>query len=103
MYCNQGFKCVVCGPKLFNEYLYWWFYGKKDYLNSLGTGATFPEISKTVVEDIVIPIAPMNEQQSIVSRLDALSASIKQLEEVQRKTLAECDALKQAMLREVFE
>lgn len=103
MYCNQGFKCVVCGPELFNEYLYWWFYGKKDYLNSLGTGATFPEISKTVVEDIVIPIAPMNEQQSIVSRLDALSANIKKLEELQRKTLAECDALKQAMLREVFE
>ena len=103
MYCNQGFKCVVCGPELFNEYLYWWFYGKKDYLNSLGTGATFPEISKTVVEDIVIPIAPMNEQQSIVSHLDALSANIKKLEEVQRKTLAECDALKQAMLREVFE
>ena len=42
-------------------------------------------------------------QQTIVSLLDALSANIKKLEEVQRKTLAECDALKQAMLREVFE
>ena len=33
----------------------------------------------------------------------ALSTRIKQLEDVQRKTMAECDALKQAMLREVFE
>ena len=48
-------------------------------------------------------IPPINVQLSIVARLDALSANIKKLEEVQRKTLAECDALKQAMLREVFE
>ena len=48
-------------------------------------------------------IPPLDTQDQIVSRLDALSANIKKLEELQRKTLAECDALKQAMLREVFE
>lgn len=48
-------------------------------------------------------IPPLDTQDQIVSRLDALSANIKKLEEVQRKTLAECDALKQAILREVFE
>lgn len=103
MYCNQGFKCIICGPEVFNEYLYWWLWGKKDYLNSLGTGATFPEISKTVVENIEIPVPPLSEQHRIVARLDSLSAKVKQLEDVYRKTQAECDALKQAMLREVFE
>lgn len=103
MYCNQGFKCIACRPELYNEFLYWWLYGKTDYLNSIGTGATFPEISKAVVENIVIPVAPLDTQHQIVSRLDSLSTRIKQLEDVQRKTLAECDALKQAMLREVFE
>jgi len=48
-------------------------------------------------------IPPINVQHSIVARLNALWANVRQLEEVQRKTLAECDALKQAMLREVFE
>ena len=103
MYCNQGFKCVVCKSELYNEYLYWWFYGKKEYLNSLGTGATFLEISKTVVENIIIPIPPLDTQQAIVSHLDSLSSTIRKLEELQQKTFAECDALKQAMLREVFE
>lgn len=103
MYCNQGFKCVVCKSELYNEYLYWWFYGKKEYLNSLGTGATFLEISKTVVENIIIPIPPLDTQQAIVSHLDSLSSTIRKLEELQQKTLAECDALKQAMLKEVFE
>lgn len=103
MYCNQGFKCIVCGSELYNEFLYWWLYGKTEYLNSIGTGATFPEISKSVVENITIPVAPMKTQREIVSRLDALSANVKRLEELQQKTLKECDALKQAMLREVFE
>ncbi|MCR5065716.1 MAG: restriction endonuclease subunit S [Bacteroidales bacterium] len=103
MYCNQGFKCITCGDNLYNEFLYWWLYGKTEYLNSIGTGATFPEISKTVVENIVIPLPPQNTQHQIVSHLDALSSQIKQLEEKQRKIIAECDALKQAMLREVFE
>lgn len=93
MYCNQGFKCIVCGDELYNEYLYWWLYGKKDYLNSLGTGATFPEISKTVVENIVIPIAPIDEQHSIVSRLDAAFARIDALKANAERQLAEARAL----------
>lgn len=100
MYCNQGFKCVVCGPELYNEYLYWWFYGKKEYLNSLGTGATFPEISKTVVENIVIPVAPLSEQKSIVARLDAAFAHIDALKENAEKQLTEARKLFQAELAE---
>ena len=100
MYCNQGFKCVVCGPELYNEYLYWWFYGKKDYLNSLGTGATFPEISKTVVENIAIPIPSLPEQQRIVKRLDAAFAHIDELKANAEKQLAEVQALFQRSLTE---
>ena len=45
----------------------------------------------------------IEEQQRIVSRLDSLSAHVRELEEVTQKTIAECDALKQALLRKVFE
>ena len=100
MYCNQGFKCVVCGPELNNEYLYWWFYGKKDYLNSLGTGATFPEISKTVVENIIVPVPPLSEQRKIVERLDAAFANIDALKANAEKQLAEARKLFQAELTE---
>lgn len=100
MYCNQGFKCIVCGSELYNEYLYWWLYGKKDYLNSLGKGATFPEISKTVVEDIVIPVAPMEEQHSIVSRLDSAFSHIDALKANAEKQLNEARKLFQAELTE---
>jgi type I restriction enzyme S subunit len=48
-------------------------------------------------------VPSLSEQQRIVSRLDSLSAHVRELEEVTQKTIAECDALKQALLRQVFE
>lgn len=50
-----------------------------------------------------IYISPLSEQQRIVERLDALSAHVRELEENQKKIISECDALKQALLRKVFE
>ena len=44
LYCNQGFKNIVCGSKLNNIYLYYLFKMNVDYLNSLGRGSTFNEI-----------------------------------------------------------
>lgn len=70
MYCNQGFKNLVCGKEIYNEYAYYFLLKNKDYLNSLGTGATFKEISKRVVEQILIPFPSIEEQQRIVDILD---------------------------------
>ena len=42
-------------------------------------------------------------QQQIVSRLDSLSSKVRAIEEKYQKMIAECDALKQAMMREEFE
>lgn len=102
-YCNQGFKCVICGKDVYNEFLYWWFWGKKEYLNSLGTGATFKEISKKVVEEITIPVPPLSEQQSIVDYLDSAFAKIDAMRANAEKALNEAKALFQASLKEMLE
>lgn len=103
MYCNQGFKCIVCGPKIFNEFLYWWLWGNTDYLNSIGTGATFAEISKTVVQNISIRIPSKPEQEIIAAHLDRYYSFVHRLEHIQNEITAECDAMKQALLRQIFE
>ena len=102
-YCNQGFKCVICGKEIYNEFLYWWLWGKTEYLNSLGTGATFKEISKKVVEDITIPVPPLSEQQSIVDYLDSAFAKIDAMKANAEKALNEAKALFQASLKEMLE
>ena len=71
-----------------------------------GIGKTKLKVVHTnapALKAIRIPVPPLAEQQKIVSRLDALSEHVKALEENQRKVMAECDALKQALLRKVFE
>lgn len=62
-----------------------------------------PKLALNRLASIVVYIPSLSEQQRIVSRLDSLSAHVRELEEVLQKTIAECDALKQALLRQVFE
>ncbi len=73
-------------------------------LNKYATGAAQPGLSvKNIAEQVIITVPPLSEQQRIVARLDSLSAHVRELEEIQKKIIAECDALKQALLRKVFE
>lgn len=62
MYCNQGFKNLVCGKELNSVYGYALLKYNTEYLNSLGRGATFKEISKAIVENIYIPVPPIERQ-----------------------------------------
>ena len=66
-------------------------------------GSTVSNLNTDRVASVTIPVPSLSEQQRIVSRLDSLSAHVRELEEVTQKTIAECDALKQALLRKVFE
>lgn len=50
-----------------------------------------------------IPLPPLSEQSSIVSRLDGLSSQLKQIEEKTNKYLADLDELKQSLLKKAFE
>ena len=62
MYCNQGFKNLICGKNLNSIYVYCLLKYNSVYLNSLGRGATFKEISKSIVDGIAIPVPPLELQ-----------------------------------------
>lgn len=98
MYCNQGFKNIVCGDSLYNEFVYYYLCNSVDYLQSLGTGATFKEISKKVVEKVEIPVPSIEEQHQIVAELDLLSEMI----EKQKAQIDELDKLSQSIFYDMF-
>ena len=98
MYCNQGFKNLICSNQIHNKYLYWFLKGKTDYLNSLGRGATFKEISKGIVEDIEIPLPPLDEQHKIAAVLDKVSNLIA----LRKQQLEKLDELVKARFVEMF-
>ena len=98
MYCNQGFKNLVCGERIYNKYLFWFLRGRTEYLNSLGRGVTFKEISKTIVEGIRIPLPPFDIQKHIADTLDKTQEII----DGHKKQLAELDNLIKSFFYEMF-
>ena len=76
MCCNQGFKNLVCSNNIHNRYLYRYLKNQTVYLNSLGRGATFKEISKPIVENIYIPLPPLPVQQKIADVLDSANTLV---------------------------
>lgn len=98
MCCNQGFKNLICSDKIFNEYLYHFLRAKTDYLNSLGRGATFKEISKSIVENVLIPLPSMEEQHHIAD----LFASVEELIQTKKQQLDLFDELVKARFVELF-
>lgn len=102
---NNCFK-IKLDEKILNKYYYMYFVGSDNFRNmilSVASRAAQPDITHKLFKVQKIHFPPLTEQQRIVSRLDSLSANVKKLEEIMQKTVAECDALKQAMLRQVFE
>lgn len=98
MYCNQGFKNCICSEKLYNKYLFYYLKYKKEYLNSLGRGATFKEISKSIVENVIIPIPPKSTQLAIASELDKINELIR----LKKEQLVEYNNLAQSIFYEMF-
>ena len=98
MYCNQGFKNLICSEKIYNKYLFWFLKGKTDFLNSLGRGATFKEISKSIVENIDIPLPPIEKQKNCAVILDKLNELIS----LRKEQLVKLDELIKARFVEMF-
>ena len=98
MYCNQGFKNLICSEKIFNKYLYWFLKGNTMFLNSLGRGATFKEISKAIVSEIEINVPEIEEQHEIVKILEKVNTIIR----FRKQELSVLDTLVKARFVEMF-
>lgn len=98
MYCNQGFKNFVCTEKINNKYLYWFLKSKTSYLNSLGRGATFKELSKSIVSNIEIDVPDMRKQEDIVDNLERINTIIK----LRRRQINALEEITKARFVEMF-
>ena len=98
-YCNQGFKNIVCNENLNPTFLLMLLKYNNEYLNSLGRGATFKEISKTIVSKIKIPTPPIelqNQFADFVKHIDKLKFTLKQ-------TLEKLGNCYHSLMQEYFE
>ena len=98
MYCNQGFKNLICSEVIDNHYLYHYLSAKTEYLKSLGRGATFKEISKSIVENIEIPLPSLEEQRKQADQFE----QINQLISLRKMQIYKLDQLVKSRFIEMF-
>ncbi len=86
------------------DYLYQYFqtpsYWSQIADEKKGTGQ--PNLNGTKLANLLVPIAPHNEQQRIVMHLEELQSKVDSLKQLQAETAAELDALLPSILDKAF-
>ena len=105
--CSTGF-CVIRPNSniIVPKYVFYVFKDEPfyQYIEPLQNGASYPAVTDKAVKSYTFSFPKNIEvQKQIVSHLDKLSSKVRAIEEKYQKMVEECDALKQAMLRDVFE
>ena len=69
----------------------------------VGNGANISNLNQKILNEFIVSYPSIKEQQTIVTTLDSLKSKVDRLQANFDKISQECDALKQAILRQVFE
>ncbi len=103
---NQRIARIRVVNTIINKYLLyysWTDYFRDQYFANEGGTVGQGNVGIDAIKYAVIPCPPLSEQQSIVAILDSLKSKVDRLQANYEKISKECDALKQALLKEVFE
>jgi type I restriction enzyme S subunit len=102
MSTNQGCKSLIPSNKLEHKFLYYYLSSIVELLDSLGTGATFKELSGGKLKEVLVPLPPLEEQQRIVSILDEAFAGLASAQAHAARNLQNARALFESHLQAVF-
>jgi len=77
------------------------------YLNSIKlddfvSGMAQPKLNQTMLNKIPIPFPSLKEQESVVNKLDALSAETKKLQTIYQTKINDLEELKKSVLQKAF-
>ena len=95
---NINYILSKINKKINNKYLYWFLKGNTVFLNSLGRGATFKELSKSIVSNIEINLPDIVYQKKAVETLEKVSEIIA----LRKRELSSLDDLIKARFVEMF-
>ena len=102
MATNQGCRGIVPSKFIDALYLHYFLNNSIDLLNSLGTGATFKELSRKALASVQIPAPPLPEQKRIVKILDKAFQAIDKAKENAEKNLQNAKELFESYLNGIF-
>lgn len=103
---NQALLKLTPSKKINKYYLKYLMESElfKELIRFYSDGAAIQNIaSVSILKEILLRIPSVSEQQRIVEYNDSLTTSFNEIEDNYKQTAAECDAMKQALLRQIFE
>lgn len=100
---NQGFKNLILPTDFINpKYVYYYLKTVKELAENMASGTTFLELSASKFKQIPFPLAPLEEQNFIIDKIEELFSTLDnclfQLEEL----LSKSENLKQKILDDIF-
>jgi len=100
----QRTACLRNNSKIDNSFLYYLIKSKgfMDYLLGVQTGIGVPHISGKQILGFTFNRPAINKQQTIVKKLDALSAETKKLEAIYQQKIEDLEELKKSVLQKAF-
>lgn len=103
-YIHDGWFTFKLPPELDSHYL--WYLFKSPYLieqiKQLASGAIVQNISSDLVKKCLLPIPPLEEQRTIVAKLDQAFAAIDQAKANIETNIANAKELFQSKLNQIF-
>src|SRR5699024_9158181 len=97
---NQGCKSIENNNNIDIRYFYYYFSIKKEYLNQLGRGTTFLELSNEALKNIEISVPPLKIQTYISNFLDQKTSEIDALIADKEKLITLLEEKRQAVITE---
>jgi type I restriction enzyme S subunit len=87
----------------YNPYLSW-FFKSTDFRTQIKGGANtmINQITRYMLDDIVLSFPPIEKQNEVVRQLDALSIEIKKLETIYNQKINDLEELKKSVLQKAF-
>lgn len=84
------------------EFIYYWILANKEHLLSLGRGATFKQISKEDIQNLLTPVLPIDQQRRIVARIKACMERVEEIRKLREKSLIDAKNLFSIKVSNIF-
>lgn len=102
VYCLGRGVAGISSNYLSKEFIRYYYICFESSLYSNATGTTFLQVTGSVLNKMLIPLPPLNEQQRIVNRIESLFAKLDRAKELIENTLAQFEQNKMAILHRAF-
>jgi type I restriction enzyme S subunit len=105
--CNQQINVITPYEEYDQLFVYYAMssrnFKKKVVTEGTSAQATLPIINKSKWEQLLLSVPPKEEQIKVARALIELQRKVISMRQIFEKISAECDALKQSLLRQIFE